>query len=406
MQHTCHSTKLGYAIGSLKAIRIQPRDARKRPVRHPWVFAGELVGDMPEGLDGEVVQCRDKRGRLLGSGFFNSKSKLTWRRCVSGKVEFSRDTLESFLLRAFKLRDIFKNSGRQEVVRLVWSDSDGLPGLIIDRYGSWLVIQTLTLGIDGWLADIVEICREHLNPERIVCRNDAPVREKEGLSRGVEVLHGAGEPSGQWVDVNGIRMWMDWKAGHKTGLYLDQVEQYGKVAAYAKDRRVLDTFSNEGGFGLACAQAGATEVTCVDSSGPALEAARKNAGENQLSLELHEANVFDFFSSSRSEQWDLIILDPPPFAPNKRSLTGALRGYKELNLRAFQSLTDGGILATYTCSHHVGNDMLLKLLQEAAMDAGVEVRILEQCFQPADHPVILGFPESEYLRGYLLEVRR
>ncbi|MEM6884604.1 MAG: class I SAM-dependent rRNA methyltransferase [Verrucomicrobiota bacterium] len=390
----------------MKTIRIQPRDVRKRPIRHPWVFEGELEGELPEGIDGEVVLCRDKRGRLIGSGFFNSKSKLVWRRCAPGKVEFTRETLEKQLLRAFKLRNVFQQSGRGEVIRLVWSDSDGLPGLIIDRYDSWLVVQTLTLGIDRWLDDIVQICREQLNPERILCRNDAPVREKEGLSGSVGVLYGEGEPSGKWVDVHGIRMWIDWKAGHKTGLYLDQVEQYGKIAAYAKGLRVLDAFSNEGGFGLACARAGATEVTCVDSSAPALAAAAKNAEENDLSLKLQEANVFDYFSASRSEQWDLIILDPPPFAPNKRSLTGALRGYKELNLRAFQSLSDGGILATYTCSHHVSSEMYLKLLQDAAVDAGVEVRLLEQCFQPLDHPVILGFPESEYLRGYVLEVRR
>ncbi|MEM6600717.1 MAG: class I SAM-dependent rRNA methyltransferase [Verrucomicrobiota bacterium] len=388
-------------------IRIKPRDARKRPLRHPWVFEGELAGNIPNGgVDGEVVLCRDQRGHLLGSGFFNSKSKLIWRRCAPGKVEFTRDTLKARLLQAFKLRQGFHMSGRRQVLRLVWSDSDHLPGLIIDRYGSWLVIQTLTLGIDRWLNDIVEICKAELKPDRILCRNDAPVREKEGLSREMDVLLGNAEPSGQWVDVYGIRMWMDWKAGHKTGLYLDQVEQYGKVAAWAEGRRVLDTFSNEGGFGLACARAGAAAVTCVDSSGTALQVAAKNAAENGLSVNIEEANVFDYFSASRSAAWDLIILDPPPFAPNKRSLTGALRGYKELNLRAFQSLTDGGILATYTCSHHVGHEMLLQVLLDAAMDAGVEVRILESCFQPADHPVILGFPESEYLRGYLLEVRK
>ncbi len=405
-QHPCQHLGERYAFSSLKTIRIKQRDARKRPVRHPWVFTGEIEGEIPTGMDGEVVLCRDKRGRFLGSGFFNSRSKLIWRRCVPGKEEFNLNTLDKLLLRAFALRKGFQDTGRHDVIRLVWSDSDGLPGLIIDRYGSWLVIQTLTLGIDRWLSDIVAICQRELNPERIVTRNDAPVREKEGLPRVNEILHGSGEPSGQWVNVYGIRMWMDWQSGHKTGLYLDQVEQYGKVAAYAKGRRVLDTFSNEGGFGLACAQAGASEVACVDSSTSALAAAQKNADENQLQLKLEEANVFDYFSSKKSEKWDLIILDPPPFAPNKRSLTGALRGYKELNLRAFQSLTDGGILATYTCSHHVGDDMFLKLLEDAATDAGVEVRILEQCFQPVDHPVILGFPESEYLRGYILEIRR
>lgn len=350
--------------------------------------------------------CRDKRGRLLGSGFYNSKSKLVWRRCMPGKVEFNRGVLTSLLDRAFSLRAPLSNTKRSEVARLVWSDSDGLPGLIIDRYRDWLVIQTLTLGIDRWLDDIAEICDERFSPERILCRNDAAVREKEGLERGIRVLKGEEETSGQWVTVNGIRMWMDWKVGHKTGLYLDQVEQYEQVAAYAKGRRVLDTFSNEGGFGLACAHRGAAVVTCVDSSDPALEKAKMNAEENSLNLHLEEANVFDYFSALRNRKWDLIILDPPPFAPNKRSLAGALRGYKELNLRAFQSLSDTGILATYTCSHHVSSEMFLKLLQDAANDAGVEVRILEQCFQPLDHPVILGFPESEYLRGYILEVRR
>jgi len=396
----------------LKTIRIKARPSGRRPPFHPWVFEGEVLSGLSSDHDGEAVLCRDSKGRLLGSGLFNSQSKLVWRRFHPGRQDFSVDWIQQALEEAFRRRGVLDNPDALPAGRLVWSDSDHLPGLIIDRYHDWLVIQALTLGVDRKLDVIADHARHLLQATRILFRNDAPVREKEGLPRETRVYEKGDsapaemESSGRWIEMNDMELWMDWQSGHKTGLYLDQREQYRAVAKYAQGRRVLDAFCNEGGFGIACRKAGAEEVTCVDSSADAIERLKKNALRNGVELDACQENVFDYFSGNRSASWDLVILDPPPFAPNRKSVPAALRGYKELNLRAMQSLSDGGILATYTCSHHVDWKDLQEVLEQAALDAGVGVRILEWCHQPVDHPVLLGFPESAYLRGFILEVRR
>lgn len=398
----------------LKTIRIKARAPGRRAVLHPWVFEGEVVSGLSSDFDGEAVLCRDSKGRPLGSGLFNSRSKIVWRRFHPGRQDFSDEWIQKALEEAFRRRGLLDAPDTLPVGRLVWSDSDHLPGLIIDRYHDWLVIQALTLGVDRKLDVVAEHCRHLLKATRVLFRNDAPVREKEGLNRETRVYEGEGndastteiESTGRWIQMNDMELWMDWKSGHKTGLYLDQREQYRAVAKFARGRRVLDAFCNEGGFGIACRKAGADEVTCVDSSADAIERLKKNARRNSVDLNACQENVFDYFSANRSASWDLVILDPPPFAPNRRSVPAALRGYKELNLRAMQSLSDGGILATYTCSHHVDWPDLQDVLEQAALDAGVGVRILEWCHQPGDHPVLLGFPESAYLRGFILEVRR
>ncbi|MGF1677743.1 MAG: class I SAM-dependent rRNA methyltransferase [Candidatus Methylacidiphilales bacterium] len=390
----------------MKRIHLNHPDARRRFPGHPWVYASEIERVDDGVRDGDAVACFDSREKLLGSGLYNSKSTLIWRRYAQGEVDLNRQTLSGLLDHAFSLREACPRSPDTDVRRLVWSDSDSLPGLVVDQYGTWLVIQTLTLGMDLRLDDMASLFRARWPEHRLLLRNDAPVRLKEGMPCHHLALDGNEEPSGQWVKASGVDLWMDWKRGHKTGLYLDQVDQYQRVARHAHGRRVLDTFCNEGGFALACARAGATSVTAVDSSAHALAAATRNAVQNGVQLEILEANVFDFFNQNRSTRWDLIVLDPPPFAPTRKSLEGAIRGYKELNLRAFKSLNNGGILATYSCSHHMGSEMLRSLLSEAARDAGVVARVLETCSQPADHPVLLGFPESEYLRGYILEVMK
>ncbi|MEM6822578.1 MAG: class I SAM-dependent rRNA methyltransferase [Verrucomicrobiota bacterium] len=393
----------------MKTIRLTPKSQRKRGVSHPWVFAGEVNGDLPNECDGDSVLCRDAKGKLLGSGLFNSRSQLVWRRFSQGRQEFDRTFLKTQIMSALELRKTVYGGRLPEAARLVWSDSDNLPGLIVDRYGDTLAVQTVTLGMDRWLNEIATILGEQLSPKCIIARNDAPVRRKEGLPLEVTILlpgSGTHLEIGTWISVGEIELWVDCKGGQKTGLYLDQLAQYGKVANLASGKSVLDTFCNEGGFGLACMKAGAADVTSVDSSGPALASASKNAERNGVALNLVEDNVFDFFSNHKKSSWDVIVLDPPPFAPNRKSLPGALRGYKELNLRAMQALGNDGILATYTCSHHVDHDTFQSMLTHAAADAGVQVRLIEMCSQPLDHPVILGFPESEYLRGCILEIKR
>jgi 23S rRNA (cytosine1962-C5)-methyltransferase len=287
---------------------------------------------------------------------------------------------------------------------LVWSEADSLPGLVIDRYNDLLTIQALTCGIDRRLPQILDILQRLLKPREIVLRNDAATRKLEGLDQHIRTASGQPlEPC--WMEVGGVQVSVDLMGGQKTGMYLDQLDQHARVAQLAKGRRVLDAFCNQGGFGLACAKAGATSVLGLDSSEDAIVAARAAATRNGLNAQFEVANVFDWFTEHREATYDLIILDPPPFARSKDSVPGAVRGYKELNLRALRLLSPGGILATYSCSHRVTEEMYLELIEDAASDARREAVVLERTSQPADHPVLLNFPESRYLKGFIIEIR-
>jgi 23S rRNA (cytosine1962-C5)-methyltransferase len=251
---------------------------------------------------------------------------------------------------------------------------------------------------------ITHLLAERMAPRSIIVRPDAPVRRLEGL----EVLPGytaGGAACGPLVlDIGGLRFTLDPLGAQKTGFYIDQLPQYARIAAYACGRRVLDAFCNQGAFALSAARAGARQVTGIDSSRPALELARANALANGLAVEWVEENVFDWFTKRREDAWDLIILDPPPFVRSRTMLERGLSGYKEINLRALSALEPGGILATFSCSHHVRPEIFRDLVADAAADCGRSLRLLEVCRQPADHPVLLEFPESEYLTGLIVEV--
>jgi 23S rRNA (cytosine1962-C5)-methyltransferase len=249
-----------------------------------------------------------------------------------------------------------------------------------------------------------EVLADLVKPAEIIFRNDAPIRRLEGLP--FEVHTRSGRPwTPRWVTIDGFAYWLDLQHGQKTGFYLDQREQHALVARYCAGRRVLDAFCNQGPFALHAARAGAVEVLGLDSAADAVAQARKNAERNGVRATFAEANVFDWFNDparATEAPWDVIVLDPPPFAKSKSALAGALRGYKEINLRALQRLAPGGVLATYTCSHHMQDAELRRVLAEAAADAKRKVRVLEFCHQPPDHPVLVTMPESEYLRGYVL----
>jgi 23S rRNA (cytosine1962-C5)-methyltransferase len=268
------------------------------------------------------------------------------------------------------------------------------------------VVQTQTLAMAKCEALLGDLLAELLQPAEIIFRNDAPIRRLEGLPLEVRTHSGrAWEP--RWVKIDGLDYWLDLQGGQKTGFYLDQRAQHAVVAKYCSGRSVLDAFCNQGPFALNAARAGAAHVLGLDSAEDAIAAARRNAERNGLRVEFAAANVFDWFNDPAREKeplWDMIILDPPPFAKSKSALAGALRGYKEINLRALQRLAPGGVLATYTCSHHMHDAELRDVLAGAAADAKRKARVLEFCHQPADHPVLVTMPESEYLRGYILQV--
>ena len=384
----------------LPSLKLKPNANSRVLAGHPWVFANECVELLPPAQDGEVVECRDAKGRFLGTGIYNSKSQIVWRR-----LSRERTALDEAYLRAALGRALARREGLGEFKRLVWSESDDLPGVVVDQFGDTLVAQIQTLAMEKRRATIGDLLAELAKPAEIIFRNDANIRKLEGLP--VEVHTRSGAPwEPRWVKIDGLDYWLDLQGGQKTGFYLDQRLQHAAVARYAPGKRVLDAFCNQGSFALHCARAGAASVRGLDSAFDAIGQSKKNAERNGLAADFVAANVFDWFTAQReaAPAWDLIILDPPPFAKSKSALEGALRGYKEINLRAMKALTPGGVLATYTCSHHMQEAQLREVLAEAAADAKRRVHVLEWCHQPPDHPVLVTMPESEYLRGYILRV--
>ncbi len=375
---------------------------------HPWVFANEVESLLPAEHDGEVVACRDRNNRLIGSGIYNSKSQILWRRLSRDQVEldvgYLRRKVEAALARRAPQRS--NPSDRSYVGRLIWSESDDLPGVVVDQFGDTLVVQIQTAALEKRTAELAAVLAELVRPAEIIFRNDAPIRRLEGLP--LEVHTQSGRPwEPRWLTIDGFDYWLDLQNGQKTGFYLDQRPQHPAVARYAAGKRVLDAFCNQGAFALHAARAGAAEVLGLDSSEDAIASARRNAERNQVKAGFAVANVFDWFNDpARNNEplWDVIVLDPPPFAKSKSALEGALRGYKEINLRALQRLVPGGVLATYTCSYHMQDAELRGVLAEAATDAKRKLRVIEWCHQPADHPVLMTMPESEYLRGYIVGV--
>ncbi len=384
----------------LATLKLKPNVKSRVLAGHPWVFANEVEAMLPAEHDGEVVECRDRTGRFIGSGIYNSRSQICWRR-------FSRDRValdEAFLRTAIE-RAVARRAGMSDTRRLLWSESDDLPGLVADQFGDTVVLQIQTLAMEKRRGLVAQLLHEVVKPAEIVFRNDAHIRRLEGLPLEVSTLSGrAWEP--RWVTIDGFDYWTDLQGGQKTGFYLDQRAQHSLVAKYAAGRRVLDTFCNQGSFALHAARAGATRVLGLDSAEDAIVQARLNAERNRVKVDFQVANVFDYFNAPErgEEKWDLIVLDPPPFAKSKSALEGALRGYKEINLRALKQLAPGGLLATYSCSHHMQDAELRQVLAGAAADAKRRVHIVEFCHQPSDHPVLITMPESEYLRGYVLRV--
>ncbi len=380
------------------SLKIRSNVRARAAAGHPWVFANEVEALLPAEHDGEVVECRDRNGRTMGTGIYNSRSQIVWRRLNRERVALDEAYLRGALERAVARR------APEAVRRLVWSESDDLPGVVVDQYHDTLVVQVQTLAMERRSALIADLLAEQLSPAEIIFRNDAPIRRLEGLASEVHTRSGRGwEP--RWMTIGGMEYWLDLQGGQKTGFYLDQRFQHAVVSRHAAGGRVLDAFCNQGAFSLHAARAGAAEVLGLDSAEDAVAAARRNAEKNGLRAEFAVANVFDWLNDparSVEPRWDLIILDPPPFAKSRSALEGALRGYKEINLRAVKLLAPGGVLATYTCSHHMQDAELRGILAEVSADSRRKLRVLEWAHQPADHPVLATMPESEYLRGYLV----
>jgi 23S rRNA (cytosine1962-C5)-methyltransferase len=370
---------------------------------HDWVYGSEVLKTFGKPEPGDVISLKDGQDRSLGSAIYNPNSQIIARRFSRRRQELNHDFFLRRISQAMACREklgVLRNPGR-----VVWSESDGLPGVIIDRYGLHLVLQTLTLAMDRRKELIVEVAKHLLSPGSIIERNDAPIRKAEGLEMVTGLLFGE-QPGTFALEAKGMSFRVDLLTGHKTGLYLDQLDNYEAVAKLASGTRVLDCFSNQGAFAIACAKAGASAVTAVEISGQSVKLINENAQLNGVTITTEEANVFDYLSKQIREnvQFDLIILDPPSFTKSKESITSALRGYKEIHLRALQLLPADGYLATFSCSHHVSRETFLEMIVDASVDAKRHVRIVKYLSQPLDHPILPHIPETEYLKGYLLQV--
>ena len=367
---------------------------------HEWIYATEIKKSFGDPQPGDVVTLKDFRDRPLGSAIYNPQSQIVARRFSRRKQDLNLDFFVRRITQAIELRQ--RSAIDETLARLVWSESDGLPGLIVDRYGDHLSVQTLTLAMDQRKELIRDALVQILSPKSIVLRNDSPYRKAEGMEPGIEMLYGENPGSFQ-VHANDLIFEIDLFDGQKTGLYLDQLQSHAEVAKLAKGKRVLDCFTNQGGFALACAKAGAAKVTAVDVSASACEAARHNAKLNGVEIDVVEHNVFDFLKHAKPE-YDLIILDPPSFTRNKKTLMDAMRGYKEIHLRSLKLLEKGGILSTFCCSHHASRELYLENIVDASVDAKKSLRLVAEHGQRADHPILLSIPETGYLKGFTAEV--
>ena len=367
---------------------------------HDWVYASEVVKAFGDPQPGEVITLKDFRDRPLGCAIFNPASQIVARRISRRRQKLDVDFFRRRIAQALELRE--RNGIDTRLCRLVWSESDGLPGLIVDRYGEHLVVQLLTLAFHSRSELIREALVDVFSPATIILRNDAPVLKAEGLEPEITLLHGE-NPGPFQVTANQLQFEVDLLDGQKTGLYLDQLGNHAELAAMSAGKRVLDCFTNQGGFALACAKAGAAKVTAVDISDSACQATTRNAALNNLDVEVICENVFDFLKRATPE-YDLIILDPPSFTRSKKSVGGALRGYKEIHLRSLKLLEKGGLLSSYCCSHHVDRELFRQNMVEAAVDAKKTLRLVADHRQRSDHPVILSLPETEYLKGITVEL--
>jgi 23S rRNA (cytosine1962-C5)-methyltransferase len=387
---------------------------------HDWVFSSEVLKVFGNPADGDVISLKDGRDHLIGSAIYNAKSQIVARRFSRRRQDLDLDFFRRRIAQASEYRD--RRKVDPKVRRVVWSESDGLPGVIIDRYGDHFVLQTLTLAMDMRKDLIVEAIEDvflgallagaarlaggapALQAFTIVERNDAPVRKAEGLELRRGVLRGTA--SQITIEIEGVKIEVDLLHGQKTGFYLDQKHNYGIVAGYARDRRVLDCFTNQGAFALMCARAGAAGVTGVEESADNIAAAKRNAARNELKAEWIEQDVFRFLRAAEKAEtkYDLIVLDPPSFTKARSSLRDALRGYRELHMRAFKLLSKDGLLATFSCSHHVSDTAFAQTITDALVDARRSARRLRRFEQAPDHPVLPTIPETEYFRGFLLEM--
>jgi 23S rRNA (cytosine1962-C5)-methyltransferase len=388
------------------------KKGREKPAlnRHPWIFEGAIERVEGDPAGGDVVTVRDARGEFVGYGYVNRHSQITVRLLSWDPAEQVDERLwASRIAGAVARRRSWAGRSETTAYRLVYAEADLLPGLIVDRYNDFLVVQCLTLGIERRKAELVDALVQVAGPVGIYERSDVDVREQEGLPPATGVCWGAEPPPEIEILENGHRFLVDVKTGQKTGFYLDQRVNRSVLARYASSMEMLDAFAYSGGFSVYAAAAGAGPVTLLDASDSALDLARRNLALNGWNRDMDafvKGNVFEVLRQYRDQgrSFDLIVLDPPKFAPTRQHVHRASRAYKDINLLAIKLLRPGGLLFTFSCSGGIDALLFQKIVFGASVDAGRDVQVLEQLSQGPDHPVLLSFPESAYLKGLVCRV--
>ena len=392
----------------LKEITLKAGKEKSLLRRHPWIFSGAIESVSGNPSAGETVRVISAGGKTFGVGAYNLQSSIRIRMWDFDRgQEISQEWLLEKMRIAITLRRNLQIIDKNNIsCRLIFSESDGLPGLIVDRYDDWLVIQLLTAGSEKWRDEIINNLKELTGLSNIYERSDGDARQLEGLDERCGLVSGKMQDSPLKILENGISYLVDIKNGHKTGFYLDQRENRFIVSEYAKNKRVLNCFAYTGGFTLPVLRGGTIQVTSIESSREAINLAKNNQELNGLQNESSHWICGDVFQELRKlrdqdEKYDLIILDPPKFAPTASFAQAAARGYKDINLLAFKLLNSGGLLVTFSCSGGITREFFKKIISDAALDAGAEVSIIKQLTQFQDHPINLAFPEGEYLKGFV-----
>jgi 23S rRNA (cytosine1962-C5)-methyltransferase len=383
---------------------------KEKPVRqgHPWIFSGAIRREPKSPIPGMLVDVIAADKSFVARGYFNPHSQIRVRVLTRDEGEMITDAMISSRIRdAVMRRSAILASGLTNCARLVAHEADLLPGLIVDRYADVIVFQIVTAGMERWRSTIVAALRDYCNPRCIYERSDDSVREKEGLPIRSEVCWG-GMPKGS-IEVleNGMRLYVDVFGGHKTGFYLDQRDNRLLIREFAKNRRILNCFSFTGGFSVSAMLGGADDVCNVDESQPALDISRRNLEANGFTINDNQfvrADVFKLLRDYRASgvTFDMVILDPPKFVSSGSHIDRACRGYKDLNLLGMQILSPGGLLATFSCSGLISRELFQKVVFGASVDAGCQMQIIKHLSQSECHPTLLSFPESLYLKGFLL----
>lgn len=384
-------------LGKGKGLRVEGG--------HPWVYKNEISEINGQYIDGDIVNVYNFKNKFIGKGFINSKSQIAVRILSRNKnEEINKEFFKEKVKAAIDLR---KSIGLMTNCRFIFGEADFLPGLIIDSYNDILVMQILSLGMEKVKSYIIDALVEQLSPKAIYERNDVKVRELEGLSQNIGFIYGNSDTN-IIIDENDIKLIVDIENGQKTGYFFDQRDNRLALKNYVNDAYVLDCFCHTGSFALNAAKYGAKKVIGVDISDIAINQSVENAKLNNLDdkCQFIKANVFDYLKEldENKEKFDVIILDPPAFAKNMAAIEGAKRGYKEINLRAMKLLKRGGFLVTCSCSHYMKPDLFMEVIKSAAIDSKKYLKLIEYRFQAKDHPILIGYDESLYLKCYIFQV--